>query len=467
MGMINMKRFIVVLFVALMFFTTAVSTAGAADHPNGWTHRPVLEHFTGLSCPPCMNGAHPDSAKLWQEEGYSEGYPWNYVEFHELNGGGEDDLMTDESRERMRYYQPGVAGTPSLEADGGYVQLGGSHGSTADASYDDMKQAMIDSGERDSMKKIDLKVTSMYNGVEFVISVDIEYIQNDEAWFPTPEDPLPDDTLNGQLQVFMVEDNVVAWSTYKEEFVTNHNVFREYAIQDYELPAMQPGDTYNHIAAWTVPDTIVKDGTEIPIPVPINPLNVWPIAVVYDLDDTSSGRGDGSENNDGGDGDGTYRALNSATPHATAYDIDGTPPEIEEIVIKNGKNGLEVEAAFIDDDNITSAVILYGKPSGPNGTNVTWRAAEFKLEDCVGDTCDVKAGGIGKAELDIDPDQKFVFRILAFDGNWTKAMTEQYHSTDFIKAGGSGGGDAPGFEVTTLLMSVTLLSMVLFFRRRR
>ena len=54
-----------------------------------------------------------------------------------------------------------------------------------------------------------------------------------------------------------------------------------------------------------------------------------PLAVVYDMDDTSSGRGDGSGNEDGGDGnDGSPRALNSATPEGTAYDEEASPPSI-------------------------------------------------------------------------------------------------------------------------------------------
>ena len=106
-----------------------------------------------------MSGAHPDATRLWQEEGYLEGNPWNYIEFHELNGGGEDDLMTDESRDRMKYYQPGVSCTPYLDADGGYVEMGGSHSANApSANYEEMKSAIKDSGERDQIKMFNLKV---------------------------------------------------------------------------------------------------------------------------------------------------------------------------------------------------------------------------------------------------------------------------------------------------------------------
>ncbi len=62
------------------------SAPGTDELSNGWTHRPVVEHFTGLSCPPCMNTAHPDLTRLWEESGYTDEQPWNYVEWHEYNG---------------------------------------------------------------------------------------------------------------------------------------------------------------------------------------------------------------------------------------------------------------------------------------------------------------------------------------------------------------------------------------------
>src|SRR5512137_1173169 len=58
--------------------------------PGGYRHRPVVEFFTGLSCPSCMGGPHPDMEKLWEENGYDPQQDFTYVVFHELNGGGED-----------------------------------------------------------------------------------------------------------------------------------------------------------------------------------------------------------------------------------------------------------------------------------------------------------------------------------------------------------------------------------------
>ena len=83
---------------------------------------------------------------------------------------------------------------------------------------------------------------------------------------------------------------------------------------------------------------------------PINPANVFPVAVIYDMDDTSSGRGDGSGNEDGGDGnDGSPRELNSATPEGTAYDEQAEPPSIklEDPTSEGGK--VKVNAVISDD----------------------------------------------------------------------------------------------------------------------
>ncbi len=404
----------------------AESTNAPTEHPNGWTHRPVLEHFTGLSCPPCMSGAHPDAMRLWEEEGYAEGNPWNYVEFHELNGGGEDELMTDDSRERMRYYQPGVAGTPDLEADGGYVQLGGSHGSTADANYDDMKQALIDSGERDAIKMVNVNVGSMYDGTYFKIMVEIEYVENNELFIPSPEQPLPDDTLNGLLHVFMIEDNVTAWSKSLDEYVTTHNVFREYGMQDKEFQ-LEPGESLNgdnaFYAEWEVPTTMIIDGEEVPIQVPVNPANVIPVAVVYDLDDTSSGRGDGSENNDGGDGDGTPRALNSATPASTAYDLESEPPTIELMPATSSNGNIQINAQIDDDSGELAGAYVAYRAVGDNDSQWNYKPLSIEGEECHGDVCTLGSGE-AYAVLNIDDSQQVEYSIMAYDGNWTMGQSE-------------------------------------------
>ena len=425
----NGRYLIPLILVAIMFVPQGITGTAhaepapnaAADYPNGWTHRPIVEHFTGLSCSPCMNGAHPDASRLYEEEALSKGYPWNYVEFHELNGEGKDDLMTDESRDRMRFYQPGVSGTPDLEMDGGYVECGGSHGSTADANYEDMKKAIKDSGERDAIKKINIQVGALFDGKSFTINVTVDYLRNDEQWVPSPDKPLPDDTLHGSLYVFMVEDNVSAYSTIKKDNVLCHNVFRGYAIKDYRFD-MQVGDSMNKMGVWDVPTTQVRDGNEEPIRVPINPLNVYPVAVVYDLDDRSSGRGDGSENNDGDGGNGSPRALNSATPMSTAYDSGNEPPNItvEKPTSKDGK--IQINALIQDDSGELAAAYVLYREAGRNDSGWYYKALTIEGEECSGDTCTIGSGE-AFAVLNFTDDMDVEYSIMAYDGNWTRGIT--------------------------------------------
>ncbi len=427
------------------------------EHPYGWTHRPVLEHFTGLSCGPCMDGAHPDATRLWEEEGYSEGYPWNYIEFHELNGGGEDDLATYDSYDRMKYYQPGVSGTPCLDSDGGYVQLGGSHATTAEATYEDMKTALEDSGNRDEIKKVNIQIGTIFDGNMFTIKVIVDYIQNDEPFFPSPDEPLPDDTLNGLLHVFMIEDNVTAWSKTNDEFVTTHNVFREYAIEGKEFE-MQPGDSEDYYAEWEVPTTMVTrdpdtgDPVTEDIKIPVNPNNVYPVAVVYDLDDRSSGRGDGSENNDGDGGDGTPRALNSATPASTAYDLDNKPPSIEIIEPTSEDGKIKINALIEDDGNeLTAAFVIY-RELGKNELQWEYRALTIDGEECDDDVCTIGSGE-SYSVLPISDSKTVEYSIAAYDGNWTKGSSG-------MNIASVDSGDDDGISVLMVGGVVVILALI-------
>ena len=467
--MLDSIKAVLAMAVALSFCTSCLPGLTAevgeietkdAEHPYGWTHRPVLEHFTGLSCPPCMSGAHPDATRLWQEEGYLEGNPWNYIEFHELNGGGEDDLMTDESRDRMKYYQPGVSGTPSLDADGGYVEMGGSHSANApSANYEEMKSALKDSGERDQIKMINLKVASIYDGQRFSVRVDIEYVENNEAFDPSSME-LPDDTLNGRLHIFMVEDHVTAWSTVEDSYVSMHNVFREYALEgkDFEL---QPGESLNEIYAdWEIPTTIFRDGIEEPIRVPINPANVFPIAVVFDMDDTSSSRGDGSGNEDGGDGnDGSPRVLNSATPEGTAYDEQAEPPTIE-LGVPTSEGGKVKINAVIEDDGgeLTAALVVYREATKDSNNSYNWSYKPMTVDgvECDGDICTI---GSGKsfAVLNLDDSVNVEYSIVAYDGNWTKG------STDVTTVSAMSPEEAEGLPLLLIGAGVLLLAAVAGF----
>ncbi|MDP6442077.1 MAG: hypothetical protein QF482_05720, partial [Candidatus Poseidoniia archaeon] len=61
------KSFLVVaLFLVGSGLSGEVDAEESRTYPNDWTHRPIMEYFTGLSCPPCMS-IQPDVSTLWQE----------------------------------------------------------------------------------------------------------------------------------------------------------------------------------------------------------------------------------------------------------------------------------------------------------------------------------------------------------------------------------------------------------------
>ncbi len=218
--------------VLLMMVTLFIAPAGGGlptDRPMGEDapmvipsefrgHRPLLEFFTGLSCSVCMNGPHPETEEMYANIREDGSVPWNYVVFHELNGGGEDGLANDDSRNRMRHYQPGVSGTPSIEVVGGWHTLGGFYG--VDSISTGNTQAALDEATdrydpsfdprhplniiRNDFKFVNLEVSQHLEGQDWVAMVTVSYLGMDRL--------LLEEDLRGSLYVFMVEDDVTASS---------------------------------------------------------------------------------------------------------------------------------------------------------------------------------------------------------------------------------------------------------------
>ncbi len=385
---------------------------------NGWTHRPLVEHFTGLSCPPCMNGAHPDLTRLWQEEGYTEEQTWNYIEWHEYNGGGEDALATEDSYDRMKLYQPGVSGTPNADVDGGYVECGGSHQSNG-CDYETVKQALEDSGTRDDseMKMVDLEVYNSFDADTntFSISGKATYLSTTGGIFDSP-------ALNGKLYIFMVEDHVTAWSKTLDAYADCHNVFREYAIEDEAFTLLQAGadeaSVYEFSVDWEIPTTMVArdendDWVTMDIQVPINPMNVYPIAVVFDDDDRSSGTAD--RNKDGDDGRGTPRLLQSATPKTTAYDQGNAKPEIDLPIPEMDGDDFVVLAGISDDSgDADNAYLVWRNTQEKNDTGIAWEIVTME-----------QAGSFWKGSIAVNESSKITYGVMTFDAQGAMSVSEE------------------------------------------
>ena len=102
----NKRQNLLVILTCFLFVLSSFSISTGADsipagadtvepdeYPNGWTHRPIMEQFTSLGCPPCM-GIDPDVAKLWKEFREEPGQPVTFVSFHQINGGSDDEFAS-------------------------------------------------------------------------------------------------------------------------------------------------------------------------------------------------------------------------------------------------------------------------------------------------------------------------------------------------------------------------------------
>jgi hypothetical protein len=250
-----------------------------------------------------------------------------------------------------------------VEFDGGYIKLGGF--STRSISYQAASQAIDDcktrykrtidpyrplQSLRSNFKYVELFVDQIFTGEGFAISVQATYLGMDNI--------ISFQDLRGSLYVFMVEDNVEAYSKVEDKIVNNRNVFRDYAIKDQQF-SLAKGETYSITTEWTIPDAKV----------PIKPGDLTAVAAVYDLDDTTSEKG-----NTGNDVQ-VPRCVQSATPKSTAYDKDNDLPVVLDVGLTyNGD--LKVDAKIDDDDGISVAYILYNTEA-PNAT--IWSYAEMEL----------------------------------------------------------------------------------------
>jgi hypothetical protein len=404
-----------------------------------------------------MGGPHHDLDKMWEENDDAENVPYTFVVFHELNGGGVDDLATDESRERMRHYQPGVSGTPDAEFDGGYIELGGLTGTTG-VSYDTATQALADSTTRyerqpnpwnpvqsirNEFKFINLHVRQFFTGTGYTATVEIEYLGMDTL--------LPATDLSGSLYVFMIEDNVTAYSTVMEGNITNHNVFRGYAIKDHQF-TLSEGETYLTAGEWE----ITTDAT-----VPVKPGDLTAVAVVYDLDDT------GSENDNQGNHAGVPRAIQSATPRSTAFDLEQDLPVLDDITITYD-SGAHISAHCDDENGISVAFLLYNTEAS-NATHWEWVEMMVTGEKLCDDseTCFAYTNSEATATVPIIKGETMYYMLLIYDGDANEGKTPVMTYTAEGSAGAAGGGGISPAHVVLIFGVLFLCCGFYTFMQRR
>jgi len=423
------------LFVISSFITPSLATnQGPDDYPNGWTHRPIMEQFTSLGCPPCM-GIDPDVAKLWKEFREDPAQPVTFVSFHQINGGSDDEFASQQAKDRYNYYS--VQGTPDAQFDGGYIEeLGG-----GDGTYDTYKDHYYESGERD-VKPTELRVWQEFREDRFVFTVNLTYLG--EGGFHLPTDP---DTLDSSVYLFVVEDDIMAWSSVEEKEVMTHNVFRETALNNEQVQ-LQPAETWIHEVEWIIPETIIypsghedHDGNpqegEHPIATPINPAEISVVAVVYDNDDTSRTTSSGKTGNAAD----TPRAANSATPESTAYDEVNEPPKVTSYEENLNGNIAEISAILEDDDGIGSAYVIYNFHNG-SYDNESWGVMPMEIDE----------NDVATASIEFNDGDPVWYRILLVDGKHGFAASE---AKQFEGTGDKIEKDSPGFGI--FAVSVALL----------
>ncbi len=433
-------------------------------------HRPMVEFFTGLSCPSCMSGPHPETEEMYADMREDDSVPWNYVVFHELNGGGVDGLANDETRERMRHYQPGVSGTPCIEVDGGWHTLGGMLG--RDSISPANLQDAIDSADsrferqinplrplqslRNDFKFVNLEVTQNIQGNEWVVMVKVNYLGMDRL--------VLQEDLRGSLYVFMVEDDVTAYSTVEEAMVLNHNVFRGYAIKDFQF-TMSSGDEELFVGEWPIPEITFDPNEEYPdgTPVPIKTMDMTAVAVVYDVDDTTSG--------DSGNGNPTAvpRAIQSQTARGTAYDLDNIAEPVGDVTVTMEDVTLAFEALIDDPDGVAAAAVHF-TTEGADSTN--WTALElFVSGDEVCDdegVCYAYSNAVAAASIDLDEPVDDVWYVVTYsDGLGAMGRTEVLYTE--VNAAVAAGGDVSvsGGIIVAGIMVVLLVALgVLLYMKR-
>ncbi len=452
--MVRTRSFILLLIAAaLAFQIISIGAEGQmeanggstpeymAPPPSGYIHRPILEFFTGLSCSSCMGSdVNADSPEKAVHNSYinakdDASVPYTTVVFHELNGGQNiDDLRTQESEDRIKFYQPGLSGTPDLEFDGGYIELGGFSTSTIPINEPNIRTAIDDSRSRYDDKPLRvmdrltwtfpyvfLEVDQIFEDGSFFVSGVVRYDGNAKL-VGAPQ-------LRGSLYVFMVEDSAIAYSTVYEHDVVNDAVFRGYAIEA-ETFQLDNRQEYYFSATWKIPDATV----------PIKTQDIYAVAAVFDEGDTDSSRG-----TDGNMKAKSPRSVQSATSRSTAFDKANSEPTVSVITVV----GNSVTVTMDDDVGIARAYLFYNTMA-PNATE--WEAVELTItgeEVCDDDgVCLAYSDSMGSAEIDYGGGALYA-QVLVYDDQASQGSSEVFtlgeDPSDVAEKGGSIEVNTTGF----------------------
>ena len=423
-----------------------ISTTGPRDYPNGWTHRPVVEVFTSLSCSPCMSNSEPQVIAMHEALQADNSQPYTIVTFHQTNGGdGDDPTASQEAKDRYSYYSP--IGTPDGEIDGGYIQS------------QDLMSSVEEAGQRD-VAPTNLNVTQTYNGEgAFTVTATLTYLGegfNPDITDPTgiPQDIVDGDTLDYEIQLFMIEHDVYAYSSQHSGMVVTPMVYRGNAGQP-ATGSLDAGAEVVVMAEWAIPSEIEHpSGHATPGVQPLDPMvvpgNIEVVAVVYDQNDESKSSSPNPKQ-------GLIRAINSATPRSTAYDAENEMPTVMQIDETTEDGNANIMAFFDDEDGIGTASVFYNYES----SNYTGEWFSQKLEIQGSEICDEEgvcyaygdATGIGS--IPVEEGKAIFYQLVFADG-------KQNYNTHEVQSFAGGSIVAPvsgGFDyVLSVVISLIILA---------
>ena len=426
-----------------------------APPPEGYIHRPLMEFFTGLSCPACMgSGPDADSPEKAVHDTYMEGRedpsaPFSTVVFHELNGGGEDDLNTEEATARMRYYQPGLAGTPDVQFDGGYIEIGGFSASNKPIDKPTIDWALMESERRYDnapMRPMDrlswsfpfvkMEVDQIFDGSSFYVEVKASYEANAKM---VGGNLLP---LQGSLYVFMVEDNVTAYSLVYDMNVSNDAVFRGYAAQD-ERFTMNMGTEKVFSFTYQIPEATI----------PIKAQDMYAVAAIFDTTDTDSSPG----GTDGNQRANSIRTVQSATSRSTAYDRENQPPKVKSLTL----NDNTVTITMDDEGGIARGFVFINQ----EGVDIpSWEPVELTItgEEVCDDqgVCYAYSDATGTAEIENSGGPLYA-QVLLYDDQFAQSSSRIYTLVSQEEASKDKNTALIGMETGTLFLTIGIILIIL------
>ncbi|MCK4718965.1 MAG: hypothetical protein KAT70_09870, partial [Thermoplasmata archaeon] len=377
----------------------------------------------------CMAEGEPAHTAYWEANGYLEEQPVTTVVFHLREGG--DVLYTAEGSEWAQHQN--IQFVPFILTDDGYRNT-----ATNEATIEqDVNEAGARTGITgppgigEAFRKADVEVTQLFTGSSFRVKAAVRYNEKEGGVLALGELRGDGDTLNGFINICMVEDHVDAYSPEIDMNVTCHNVFRGFAAK-MEPVVLQPGESWSGEFTWTVPELDPGDNQ-----VPIDITNVFVVAVLYDSDDTSSGGANGWP--------GATRSINSATPLSTAYDHKATPPAAGNATafIENEKTKITVPLE--SDNGIAGAFIAYNTNSSNHSG--TWTVEEMNVSDT------------NEAVAYLDTMDTFYYRLMVYDDNWTEARTE----TMELRASNAPSKEDEGGSMLIPILAVLLVLGAAFY----